>query len=154
MDDFALKCKAKKNEINSNAFLEIWPQMSQKLDQVLRKYYSRQAFDTEWSKEIQTFLILVRLLPFKHGARSLASAETFQNSIKRLLVFSDVLLYSLRFIICLICVSFLMVEAVCWLRQIIVVCGLFLDNFSFYRSFFLVTSFEPFRYLMIYFYFS
>lgn len=85
--------------MNPNAFLEIWPQMSQKLDQVLIKYYSRQAFDTEWSNDIKSFLILIRLLPFKPGARSLASNETFQNCVKRLLIFSNVLqyLYSIRY---------------------------------------------------------
>lgn len=107
-----MKCKANKTEINSNAFLEIWFQISQKLDQVLPKYYPRQAFDTEWSKEIKSLLILIRLLPFKPGARSLASAETFQNSIKRLLVFSNVLQYSLHLIVCLICVFFLLVFVV------------------------------------------
>lgn len=98
MDDFDLKCKANKTEINSNAFLEIWPQMSRKLNHVLSKYYPRQTFDTEWSKEIKNFLVLIRLLPFKPGARSLASAETFQNSIKRLLVFSNVLHCALHLI--------------------------------------------------------
>lgn len=86
-----MKCKANKIEINSNAFLEIWPEMSQKLDRILKKYHICQAFDTEWSNEIKTFLISIRLLPFKPGARSVASVETFQNSVKRLLVFSNVL---------------------------------------------------------------
>lgn len=78
-------------DINPDAFLEIWPQMSQKLDQMLSKYYSRYAFDTDWPKDIENFLILIRLLPFKSGVRTLASAETFRNSIKRLLVFTNVL---------------------------------------------------------------
>lgn len=64
--------------------------MSQKMDLVLGKYYQRQAFQTDWPKEIETFLILIRLLPFKPGARSLANVETFQNSVKRLLIFSNV----------------------------------------------------------------
>lgn len=85
------KCKGKRIDINPNAFLEIWPQMSQKLDQMLSKYYSRYAFDTDWPKDIENFLILIRLVPFKSGARTLASAETFRNSIKRLLVFTNVL---------------------------------------------------------------
>lgn len=98
MDDFVLEVKASKTSINSNAFLETWPQMSQRLDQVLQTYYPRQAFDMEWSIEIKTFLILIRLLPFRPGARSLSSVETFQNSTKRLLVFSNVLQCPLHFI--------------------------------------------------------
>lgn len=68
----------------------MWPQMSQKLDVVFGVHYSKFKFESDWSKEIQYFLMLIRLLPFKPGARSLASAETFQNCVKRLLVFSNV----------------------------------------------------------------
>lgn len=79
-----------RSQVNVNAFLDFWPEMSEKLNTVLNKYYPRQQFKTLWPKEIEDFLILLRLLPFKPGCRSLSSPETFQNSIKRLLVFSKV----------------------------------------------------------------
>lgn len=86
-----MKFKHNQKELNANGLLEVWPQMSQKLEYVLDNFYQKQNFETEWSKEIKCFLILIRLLPFKPGARSLASAETFHNSVKRLIVFSNVL---------------------------------------------------------------
>lgn len=70
--------------------------MSQGLVEILDKYYPKQKFENEWSEDINNFLILLRLLPFKQGARSIASTETFKNSVKRLVVFSNVLLFLLR----------------------------------------------------------
>lgn len=85
-----MKFNRNQKESNANGLQDIWLTLSQNLDFVLGKYYQRQTFKTEWPKEIENFLILIRLLPFKPGARSLASVETFQNSVKRLLIFSNV----------------------------------------------------------------
>lgn len=79
-----------RNTINSNALCEVWPGMTIKLNEALKKYYPKQAFETVWTEEINDFLILIRLLPFKPGSRSLASPETFQNCVKRMLLFSKV----------------------------------------------------------------
>lgn len=87
--------------MNVNALIEIWPEMSQSLVEVLDKFYPKLAFEKEWPEDINRFLILLRLLPFKQGARSIASAETFKNSVKRLVVFSNVLVFLLiLFVFC------------------------------------------------------
>lgn len=94
LDDFVFKCEQyQTNSVNPNALLDIWPTLSEKLNKILTHFYPKQGFETEWPKEIKDFLILVRLLPFKPGSRSVASAESFQNSVKRLLVLSKVLEY-------------------------------------------------------------
>lgn len=59
-------------------------------DEVLRKYYAKNIFVAEWSKDVTDFLTLLRLLPFKPGAKSTTTTEVFKNGVKRLLVFSDV----------------------------------------------------------------
>lgn len=98
LDDFEFKCKQyQTNSVNPNALLDIWPTLSEKLNKTLTQFYPKQSFETEWPEEIKNFLILIRLLPFKPGSRSIASAETFQNSIKRLLIFSKVLEFVVNF---------------------------------------------------------
>lgn len=76
--------------MNANALIDSWPQLIQNLKFTMDKYYQKQTFETDRPEEIARFLILVRLLPFKQGVRSLASTETFQNCVKRLLIFSNV----------------------------------------------------------------
>lgn len=93
-----MKFKKDQNELNVNALIESWPKMSQGLVEILDMYYPKQVFEKEWSEDMHSFLILLRLLPFKQGARSIASTETFKNSVKRLVVFSNVLHFLLRLI--------------------------------------------------------
>lgn len=90
-----LKFKHNQKDMNANALIENWPEITQNLKFVLDKYYQKQVFETDWPDDIEWFLILLRLLPFKQGCRSLASTETFHNCVKRLLIFSNVLLFSL-----------------------------------------------------------
>lgn len=87
--------------MNANALIESWPQLIQNLKCVLDEYYRKQTFETDWPEDIEHFLILLRLLPFKQGGRSLASAETFQNCVKRLLIFSNVLQLTVHLIDCI-----------------------------------------------------
>lgn len=96
--------------MNANALIDIWPQITAQLKYVLGKYYQKQEFETDWPEDIERFLILLRLLPFKQGCRSLASTETFQNCVKRLLIFSNVLLLFL-----LSCVFYSHTVCVQWL---------------------------------------
>lgn len=78
------------NSVNENALVQKWSMIGEKLKSLMEGRFRNYQFDTQWPDEIKTFLILIRLLPFKPGGRSVASSETFLNSINRFLVFSNV----------------------------------------------------------------
>lgn len=79
------------DSIDENALNNKWPAISEKLALALEGRFESFNFATQWPNEIRNFLILLRLLPFKSSANSKASTETFLNSTKRLLLFSEVL---------------------------------------------------------------
>lgn len=78
------------NSVNENALVQKWSIIEEKLKSLMEGRLNNYQFDTQWPDEIKNFLILIRLLPFKQGGRSIASCETFLNSINRFVVFSNV----------------------------------------------------------------
>lgn len=82
------KCQS---DINPNALIEAWPRVSEKLHSAMNTSYTTKTFSTPWPEEVESFLIFIRLLPFKAKKSSTESAETFTNAIKRFIVFAKVL---------------------------------------------------------------
>lgn len=78
--------------INPNSFIEKWPSFSSRLKIMFESQYKSQLFATMWSTDVENILILLKLFPFKAtGRNNVASASTFPNAIKKLIVFSEVI---------------------------------------------------------------
>lgn len=77
------------SDIDSNAFLDTWSAFGEKLKEVHQQSYNSN-IDTEWSDDVENFLILLKLLPKSPGRKGLATRVSFQNTIRKLIVFSKV----------------------------------------------------------------
>lgn len=80
--------------VNENALIQKWPMIEGKFKLLMEGRLKNSQFDTEWPEEVKNFLILLRLLPFKPGGRSIASCQTFLNSVNKLVLFSNVACFS------------------------------------------------------------
>lgn len=76
-------------DINSSSLVDTWPQIADKLESIFKINYPKMQFTTTFSKEIEQFLILLRIFPYK-AKRGNVPAETFYNTIKRFVIFSKV----------------------------------------------------------------
>lgn len=76
------------------AFVEFWPSSRNKLKNYLYNKHPNKTFAITWSDEIQDFLIFLKLLPYKSvGRNNVANTETFQDSIKKLMLFCEVIFF-------------------------------------------------------------
>lgn len=82
--DFDLTYKEASRELIAN-----WPTYSQKMRNVLEIYNLDGSFSTMWPKEVETFLMLLKLLPVTaQGSSSLPTGiPTFNESAESLIVF-------------------------------------------------------------------
>lgn len=78
-------------DLNSNILTENWHLISGELKGLLERQYKSEAFYTEWSEDVNDFLILLKLFPLKKAGRNvLAPKTTFYNSVKKLINFYEV----------------------------------------------------------------
>lgn len=86
------------SDVDSHAFLDTWSEFAEKLKKVHQQSY-KSDIDTEWSDDIENFLILLKLLPLSSGRKGqLATRLSFQNAIRKLIVFSKVKNYILVYL--------------------------------------------------------
>lgn len=78
---------------NPNSFIEKWPSFSSRLKHMFESQFKSHLFATMWSTEVENLLILLKLFPFKATGRNNVTPSTaFSNAIKKLIVFSEVIL--------------------------------------------------------------
>lgn len=74
--------------IDHDAFVKCWPVYSERLNDILAVEFSS-SIRTEWSKDIQDVLVLLKLLPPK-GKSSTLPFKSFNKAIAKLIVFRKV----------------------------------------------------------------
>lgn len=78
-------------KVNCRAFFEKWPNFSTKLWDILTKHYNQHEFGTDWAKDIEEVLVLLKIFPSRQvGKNVIASDRTFENSVKNFIQFEPV----------------------------------------------------------------
>lgn len=79
-------------KLSSVKLIQLWPVYSEELNNILRLYKLDGSFATMWPKDVEKFLILLKLLPtIANGPKALsAGVETFNRSVDKLIVFQPV----------------------------------------------------------------
>lgn len=74
-------------EHNANNLLNNWALYSKRLNEMLTTVYNSHIY-TQWSKDIQDILILLKLLPAKMDTKKVATLESFNKAIEKTISFS------------------------------------------------------------------
>lgn len=78
-------------------FKDKWTQVSSALNLLLESQYNNSMFYTNWPKDIEDILILLKLFPSNRvGRNALANRETFYNASEKLIKFCQVILAIFR----------------------------------------------------------
>lgn len=77
------------HEAASAKLIEKWPGYRSKVEDLLQFYGLKDEFATSWPKDIEEFLILLKLLPAS-GSKSSSGIKTFNESIDDLIKFEPV----------------------------------------------------------------
>lgn len=73
-------------------FCNNWQRISTGLSAVINDQYQSSMFFTNWSKDIEDILVLLKLLPSNRvGKNALANRDTFYKSSEKLVVFLQVI---------------------------------------------------------------
>lgn len=80
------------HKLASGKLFKNWPQISENLSNVMRLHKMDTDFVTMWSKDVEKFLMLLKLLPATaKGPETLASGiETFNRAVDKLIIFKEV----------------------------------------------------------------
>lgn len=77
--------------INSSAFINEWPELSKNLHKILTVNLKQKRFSTDWSDDIESFLVLLKLFPSQQvGRHVIASDTTFKQSIGKFIKYDSV----------------------------------------------------------------
>lgn len=79
------------HELASDKLVENWPVYACKLKGVLQHFGADSSFATIWPKDIEEFLMLLKLLPeAPKGRKTLSNRENFNGAIEKLIVYQPV----------------------------------------------------------------
>lgn len=73
--------------INVNSLLEKWPLYSIRLNEIKDTNYGNLKILKNWSPDISTFLVLMKVLHKSYGGRKGELRPTFESSVEKLIVF-------------------------------------------------------------------
>lgn len=74
------------------ALINAWPSFKAKLSKIINTDYKKEAILKNWSKDISSFLVLLKILQRCHSGKKRRSLQpTFENSVEKLLVFKLVI---------------------------------------------------------------
>lgn len=77
--------------LNANALLEKWDLLAPQLRNILQSHYKIKTFINGWADEIESMLVVLKLMPAKQVGRNVVASEhTFNNSMEKLLQFVKV----------------------------------------------------------------
>lgn len=88
LTDYDLRFRNCKN-YSSNLIDNNWASYSVCLNEMLTTKYASHIY-TQWSKDIQDILILLKLLPVKNHSKATASLESFNKAIDKIFLFRQV----------------------------------------------------------------
>lgn len=79
-------------KVNASALLDKWSNLSYKLRRILMNHYKVNSFQTEWSADIEDFLVLLKMFPSRQiGRNVVATNASFKKSIEQLVCFEPVI---------------------------------------------------------------
>lgn len=79
-------------EINATAFIDKWTMFGPQLRDILTNHYKVQTFTTDWPKDVEDILVLLKMFPARQVGRNvIASDTTFKKSVDQLIHYEPVI---------------------------------------------------------------
>lgn len=80
--------------VKASAFLDKWPAIFPQLRNILREHYRERNFKTDWSENVESILVLLKMFPSRQiGRNVIASDATFKKSVEQFIHFEPVILF-------------------------------------------------------------